>query len=208
MRGALIWTAGLTLAVSTLLIPSSPPTAPGFKRADIRLVELHAIAFDRGPELPIEGSPARVDLAANRLIFPQKVVHLWVQFDPPSAPGSAFVINGLVFPEIELHAGTRLEVTFLVENTRYTADFLIANRPPPFPPTPVSPDPYKYNFRQYLPGSFRGLHAPPARFRGNGYTVYGARLVYDLRSTGEAWYVNNFVGAANTGEYGRIVVVP
>lgn len=204
MRGGIPCAAGLALIAAALL---SPP--PGHSlRADIHLVELRAIALDRGPELPIEGSPARIDLGANRLVFPQKVVHLWVQFDPPGAPAPSFVINGLIFPEIELHVGTRLEVTFLVQSLRSSADFVIVNHAPPFAAYPLDPDPYKFAFRQQIPGSIGVLHSPPARFRANGYTVYGARLTYDVRSAGEAWYANNFIGAANTGEYGRIVVVP
>lgn len=208
MRKAIPLTAGLALAASALLafLPGQQRASP--PRANVHLVDLHAIALNQGPELPIEGSPARVDLAANRLTFSERVVHLWVQFDPPGAPVPSFVIQGLIFPDIELHVGTRLEVTFLVESLRSSADFVIVNHPPPFPDYPLLPDPYNLSFRQHIPGYFAPSTRPPARFRANGFTVYGARLDYDVRTTGVAWYCNNFIGAANMGEYGRIIVVP
>lgn len=82
-----------TIPTGLLLATAAPfvaPTQPPRVRAPIRLVSLRAIAFNQGPELPIRGSAARVDLAANRLIFPQHTVHLWVLHGPPACPMTAW----------------------------------------------------------------------------------------------------------------------
>lgn len=118
------------------------------------------------------------------------------------------MINGLVGPEVVVRKGSRLEVTLVNESLRGSATFAIVRGGPPFPAQPVNPDPFKLAFRQHIPGFVAPLTYPLPRSRANGYTVYGARLVCEVRSVGAAWYLSNFSGAANAGEYGKILIVP
>jgi len=148
-------------------------------------------------------SEGRVDRPANRLIFTQRQVHLWVEAHPHRWRQS-FRIGGLENPVIQLVAGTHLVVTLVNLDYFNVARLMIVPHGPPFPPHPLSVDPWDHQ-REYrvYDGNMAAI-VPP---RGPK-VVYDAVLDFQVRSPGTAWYIATSPFAAATGNYGRILVTP
>lgn len=206
MKGWMITlAAGLGIALPLLFAFSTPVPAKLPKgAADIRWIDFRLGEFDNIAEMQQIASEGRLDRPGNRLAFSQKDVHLWVEAHPPGRRES-FLIAGLQNPEIQLVRGARLTVTLINLDYFSPAKFEITAQGPPFADLPINPDPWSRHLPFFRHDTGR-LDSPvgPREAR----IVYSATLVFDVRSTGAAWYIANSVGDANIGNFGKITVIP
>jgi hypothetical protein len=194
------------LSVAATLCIAGGVAALGRPSLDYRLVELEPLSFPGNSEIPLYNSFHRTDLAANRLVFPQREVRIAVEFGPPGWPFDSLVIAGLNRPELELRSGARLSILLLNLSPISPIMLGITSNGPPFAHQPILPNPWERSFRQRTPGQSGWSHAVIPR--GDGRTVYAARIVYEVGGAGTAYYVNDAEDAANAGEYGKITIVP
>lgn len=144
-----------------------------------------------------------VDYAANRLIFQQSNVAVWVEVG--ASPHFSFLVDGLVNPTLEFVRGAHVSV--MICNLGSGApDFQILPHGPPFGAWPNSPiGAWGMVGRGGL--DFRGggvkLLPPPS-----GNTLYTVRLNFAMLRAGQGAYLTNARGFADAGAYGAVVVVP
>lgn len=171
------------------------------QRADIRWRDMRYGEFDHVDEIPVEQSAARVNRPANRLIFTQHDIHLWVEAGHAD-DREAYRIGGLDNPTLVVPVGAHLTVVLLNLNFTTVVQWEFSAHGPPFPEGPGGPN----HWRQ-LKIVYDGDLSPMVAPRGPS-VIYYARMEFDVRSPGEAWYLPRSKGAGDIGFFGRVLVVP
>lgn len=181
---------------------SLDPAHHFFRLQDERLVEHRRISMQD----PM-ASLGLVDLPANRLIYFQREVHLWVEVGA-SLPYS-YWIQGLANPEIEVPVGS--DVTFHLLNLSQSGLYDLAINPhgPPFGTQPNGPGPWGHAAllgrvgAAKLRTSHKGRLPPP-----DADTVYGIDDRIHAAGPGHGAYLGNALGLADAGLYGAFTIVP
>ena len=185
-------------------LPALPPR-PGNQlesKANIGLVQFERGAFERRlSEVRSDMSEGMVDRPANRIVFTQPEVHLWVE---AHAQGQrlAFVVDGMVDPEIQIRKGSRLVIKLVNVGWFGAVNLVIDPGGPPFQPLRIVPLPWQ---KTYPIADGRFAPFVPPRFRN---TVYFANLTFIVHTTGRSWYRAVQPGTADAGMFGMITVVP
>lgn len=184
------------LAATALGVP------PGAGSAKFKLLSFLPGEFDNPSEVPIHQSQPVVDRPANRLVYLQRQVRVWVEWNETQDP-LGLRICGLTNPDLEFVAGAH--VTFTMANTgpTGTSGLLIV--------------PEAAQFTGMLPASrgpwaaFRRIegrkmdHILAARMRGR---IFSATFVYRFETPGRLDYVDPYAWRASAGARGRIFIVP
>lgn len=179
---------------------STPPAPP----ATVRWTSFKAGEIDLAHPPPVRQSVAIPDYIANRLIFRQTQVDLWIEANVPRRRNT-FSICGLPNPEIVLPVHSRLTVTLLnFEHFSAPVRFAILPSGPPYPALLLINQSPAF---QRLYRLQNGRLAPVVAPRGPG-VIYTATFTFEFDQPGTLWYVNPIPGAANMGFYGKLTVLP
>lgn len=192
--------AGVRLAalllVNAAVLP--PPARGGRVPANPLKLVSYSVGNYSEHAAAVPSSLPRYDLAANRIIFTQRLVRIAVAAGADDFD-AVFEINGLANPDIEVARGARITFDVINLSSARPEYFVISPTPPPYPITHGQP-PWPWS-QMRTAGNHHAELLPGRNFL---HAIADVTVTYVAEYAGSAYYLGPF---ARAGQYGRIVVV-